>query len=77
MNKRSEQMNEILFQGKRTDNGEWVQGDFCKPCNIVYEKIGYDECTKQDNVPIWNDCAVTPRNGKPIQRIWSNKRQDI
>ena len=60
MNKRSEQMNEILFQGKRTDNGEWVQGDFCKPCNIVYEEIGYDECTKQDNVPIWNDCAVTP-----------------
>ena len=28
MNKRSEQMNEILFQGKRTDNGEWVQGYF-------------------------------------------------
>ena len=34
-------MNEILFQGMWTDNGEWVQGDFCKPCNIVYEEIGY------------------------------------
>ncbi len=51
---------EILFQGKRVDNGEWVEGDFCKPCNIVFEEIGYDAALGQDGVPLVNDYAVIP-----------------
>lgn len=53
-------MREILFRGKRADNGEWVEGDFCRSCNIVSERIGYDEVLKQDNVPIFEDFAVIP-----------------
>lgn len=51
---------EILFRGKRKDNGEWVEGDFCKPCNIVFVSMGYDEVLKRDNIPICNDCEVIP-----------------
>lgn len=68
---------EILFKGKRKDNGEWVEGDFCHPCNIVFESRGYDEVLGQDNVPICNDFSVIPetvcqytgvkdKNGKKI-----------
>lgn len=27
-------MREILFRGKRIDNGEWVEGDFCR-CGVA------------------------------------------
>ena len=38
-------MNKILFHGKRKDTLEWVQGDFCSPCHIVWEEIGHDDVT--------------------------------
>ncbi len=51
---------EILFRGKRVDNGEWVEGDFCKPCNIVFEEIGYDSVLGQYGVPVVADHTVIP-----------------
>ena len=70
-------MREILFRGKQVDNGEWVEGDFCHPCNIVFEAMGYDEVLGQKDVPVINDYAVIPetvgqytgltdKNGKKI-----------
>lgn len=32
-------MREILFRGKRTDNGEWVYGDFVRGCDELYAYI--------------------------------------
>ncbi len=68
-------MMKILFQGKRKDTGEWVQGDFCRPCNIIWEEIGHDEALGQDGVLVYNDSPVIPEtvgqyvrddvNGKP------------
>ena len=70
-------MRETLFRGKRVDNGEWVEGDFCRPSNICKESIGYDEQLKQSDVLIWEDYSVQPetvgqytgltdKNGKKI-----------
>ena len=53
-------MREILFRGKRRDNGEWVQGDFCDPCNIVFLENGYDAVLEKDDVPCCNDFEVIP-----------------
>lgn len=51
-------MREILFRGKRKDNGEWVKGDFCSPCNIVFLENGYDAALGKNDCPICNDLEV-------------------
>ena len=50
---------EITLDGKKI-KGEWVQGDFGRPCNIVFETIGDNPALGQKDVPIYNDYDVIP-----------------
>lgn len=54
-------MIEILFRGKRRDSDEWVEGDFCRPSNIVFEKLEFDEVLKRKET-VWEDCLVIPES---------------
>ena len=67
---------EITLNGKKI-RGKWVEGDFCRPGNIITEEIGYDPAFEQDHVPIFCDYDVIPetlgqyiniddKNGKKI-----------
>ncbi len=61
-------MREILFRGKRVDNGEWVYGLICrvgdKYANIV-EKSTEVMCTVLTNT-IGQFTGLTDKNGKKI-----------
>ena len=61
-------MREILFRGKRVDNGEWVYGLLCRVgdtyANIV-EKSTEAMCTVLTNT-IGQSTGLTDKNGKKI-----------
>lgn len=68
---------EILFRGKRIDNGEWVEGYFCpcsfgrfpcKPAIISTEKLeqGAWEPVKVDLATVGQYTGLTDKNGKKI-----------
>lgn len=62
-------MREILFRGKRTDNGEWVEGGFLPEggdfTNVIYE-IGSGFGDKVDPLTVGQYTGVTDWNGKRI-----------
>jgi len=68
---------EILFKAKRTDNGEWVEGWYCKetfgrwpvkPCIIPWENAenGYLEHVMVDGNTVCQYTGLNDKNGKKI-----------
>ena len=64
-------MREILFRGKRRDNGEWVEGDICHHDGIV-SYIGQSPmdgsmvCYELDPSTVDQYTGLTDKNGKRI-----------
>lgn len=78
-------MNRILFKAKSTDNGEWVEGYYCKRKTGYYDNIGFHEEYKDciivsfsDGGITWSDidpstlCRYTGLSDKKGRRIWEH-----
>ena len=65
-------MREILFRGKRIDNGEWVEGAFFQPVTTIidYKCCNYNSCKYPDYevVPetVGQFTGLYDKNGKRI-----------
>lgn len=65
-------MREILFRGKRTDNGKWVKGDPAGSIRGAISKIefydGLTDCETVDVIPetVGQFTGLTDRNGVKI-----------
>ncbi len=62
-------MREILFRGKRKDNGEWAEGDFSRAFKsfgamIVFQNKDDEMAYEVDPLTIGQFTGLTDKNGK-------------
>lgn len=65
-------MREILFRGKRADNGEWVSGYYCR---------AFSQINGKDSVPAIQEALLLLSSNRPfyrraVHRIDRQKRQE-
>lgn len=75
-------MREILFKAKRTDNGEWAEGYYCKRKTGYYDNIGFHEEYKDCIIVSFLDGGITwvevdpetlcQHTGLTQKNIWEN-----
>jgi uncharacterized phage protein (TIGR01671 family) len=60
-------MREILFRGKRVDNGKWIEGslstEYYKECCCVMVSPTSDDCFKVDPETVGQYTGLTDKNG--------------
>ncbi len=63
-------MREILFRGKRVDNGKWIEGslstEYYKECGCVMVSPTSDDCFKVDPETVGQYTESTDKNGTMI-----------
>lgn len=63
-------MREILFRGKRVDNGKWIEGslstEYYKECGCIMVSPTSDDCFKVDPETVGQYTGLCDRNRKKI-----------
>ena len=71
-------MREILFKGKRADNGEWVEGHYLRKYDLLEKEVHFIFSTDKHNTWICVEivpetiCQFTGLCDKNRKKIWEN-----
>ena len=70
-------MREILFKAKRADNGEWIEGYYCRRKTGYYDNIGFHEEYKDCIIVLFSDGGIIWVDVDPETMIRNGKILNI